>query len=72
MKKSVDAKLLVRVSCTVCLGGYRKGVFERCPYCDADRFQIIEASFNTIKEALEETLTIKEKKELIKYLSKKQ
>ena len=63
--------LFVKASCSVCLNGYREGVFTNCPYCDVDREQIIEASFKTIKETLEENLTLKQRLELIKFLTKK-
>ena len=62
--------LFLKASCSVCLGGHREGVFANCPYCDVERKQIIEASFKTIKETLEENLTLKQKKELVKFLMK--
>jgi hypothetical protein len=52
------------------LGGHREGVFANCPYCDVERKQLIEASFKTIKETLGENLTLKQKKELVKFLMK--
>ena len=65
----VDAdKLYIKISCSVCLGGLREGVFMNCPYCDIDRQTFIEAPFNQIKENLSHNLTTKEKKELINYL----
>ena len=55
----------------MCLGGIRAGIFANCPYCDVDRMTYIEASFNVIKENLNENLTLEQKKVLIKYLRNK-
>jgi len=71
MKKTTNLKLYVKVGCSICLGGNRQGVFSNCPYCDCDREQIIEASFNTIKDILKKGLNKKEKKELINFLNEK-
>tara|TARA_Y100000310_G_scaffold112583_1_gene111070 strand:- start:1754 stop:1924 length:171 start_codon:yes stop_codon:yes gene_type:complete len=55
----------------MCLGGIREGIFVNCPYCDVDRMTYIEASFNIIKENLNENLTLEQKKDLIIYLKDK-
>jgi hypothetical protein len=70
MKDGEDLELLIRVPCSVCLSGIRKGVFTNCPYCDIDRKQIIEASLKSIKKYLNENLTREQKDDLIKELSK--
>tara|TARA_R110000824_G_scaffold259110_2_gene447939 strand:- start:1003 stop:1221 length:219 start_codon:yes stop_codon:yes gene_type:complete len=71
MHSGSDHKLYARVACSMCLGGIRKGIFENCPYCDADRMTYIEASFNVLKENLNENLTLEQKKDLIIYLKDK-
>ena len=70
MKNKEDLELLIRVPCSVCLDGIRKGVFTNCPYCDIDRKQIIKASFKSIKKYLKENLTEEQKDDLMKELSK--
>ena len=70
MHSGSDHKLYVRVACSMCLGGIRKGIFANCPYCDSDRMTYIEASFNTLKENLRENLTHEQKINLINYLKK--
>ena len=65
---SDEPALYIKVQCSVCLGGVRKGIFMNCPYCDIDRKTFIEASFNNIKEGVAKTLTKSQKKELIQYL----
>jgi len=60
--------LYIKAQCALCLGGGRKGIFMNCPYCDVDRKTFIEASFNSIKEVLGTTLSLSQKKELIKCL----
>ena len=70
MKSEEGLGLLIRVSCSMCLDGIRKGIFTNCPYCDGDRKQIIEASFKSIKELLKENLTEEQKDDLIQELSK--
>ena len=70
MEQEDGLGLLVRASCSVCLNGIRKGIFVNCPYCDGDRKQIIDASFNTVKELLKENLTEEQKNDLIQELSK--
>ena len=70
MKSEEGLGLLIRVSCSMCLNGIRKGIFVNCPYCDGDRKQIIDASFNVVKELLKENLTEEQKNDLIKELSK--
>mgnify|MGYP003626676232 CR=1 FL=1 len=65
MKTGNDPKLYVKVACSLCLGGHRKGIFMNCPYCDEDRMTYIEVSFKTLQENLIENLTGKEKKKLI-------
>ena len=52
MEDEESLKLYVKVSCSVCLDGRLQGVFTNCPYCDVDRKQMIEASFNTVKDIL--------------------
>jgi len=64
----VEHLLYIKVMCSLCLGGTRKGIFMNCPYCDMDRKTFIEASFNNIKEGFCKTLTKSQKKELIQYL----
>jgi len=71
MEDEESLKLYVKVSCSVCLDGRLQGVFTNCPYCDVDRKQMIEASFNTVKDILKETLDSKQKKELAKFLKEK-
>ena len=71
MHNGSDHKLYARVACSMCLGGIRKGIFANCPYCDMSRMTYIEASFNTLKENLKETLNPDQKKELITYLKGK-
>jgi hypothetical protein len=39
-----------------------------CPYCDAESKQMIEASFNSIKDSLNQNLSVNQKQELIKFL----
>jgi len=58
--------LYIKATCSMCLGGLRKGIFVNCPYCDVDRKCFVEASFKTIKEELASKLTDEQKKELIK------
>ncbi len=70
MEEESDSKLYIRAACSVCLKGRRKGVFVNCPYCDIDRKQIVEASFQVIKESLNRHLSSQQKEELIKELSK--
>ena len=70
MEQAEGLGLLVKVSCSVCLVGRRQGIFVNCPYCDGDRKQIIDASFNTVKELLKENLTEEQKDDLIRELSK--
>ena len=55
----------------MCLGGIREGIFTNCPYCDLDRMTYVEASFNVLKENLDENLTLEQKKKLITYLKEK-
>ena len=69
MDKDSDHKLYVKVMCSMCLGGERGGMFGNCPYCNVDRTTYIEASFETIKDHLNEHLTHKQKKELVKFLN---
>ena len=71
MEDEEALKLFIKASCSVCLNGRRKGVFTNCPYCDNDRKQIVEASFNVVKDILKETLDSKQKKELIKFLKER-
>ena len=61
-------KLYVKVSCSICLGGRRKGVFLNCPYCDLDRKTMVEASPSVIQNYLSSLLSNKEKRDLIKVL----
>jgi len=68
MENDPTAKLYIRVGCSVCLSGIRKGVFVNCPYCDIDRKQVIEAPFSTVKSILSSSLTRKEREELVKFL----
>ena len=68
MHSGSDHKLYARVVCSMCLGGIRVGIFANCPYCDIDRMTYIEASFNVLKENLNENLTLEQKKYLITYL----
>jgi len=65
---SEEPALYIKVQCSLCLGGVRKGIFMNCPYCDVDRKTFIEASFNNIKEGFCKMLTKSQKKELIQYL----
>ena len=65
---SDEPALYIKVQCSLCLGGVRKGIFMNCPYCDVDRKTFIEASFSSIKEGVGKTLTKSQKKELIQYL----
>ena len=71
MHSGSDHKLYARIACSMCLGGIREGIFVNCPYCDVDRMTYIEASFNIIKENLNENLTLEQKKDLIIYLKDK-
>ena len=71
MHSGSDHKLYARVVCSMCLGGIRKGIFQNCPYCDIDRMTYIEASFNVLKENLNENLTLDQKNDLIIYLKDK-
>ena len=48
------------------------GIFANCPYCDLDNMTYIEASFNVLKENLNENLTMEQKKDLIIYLKDKE
>lgn len=66
MNGNSSLELYVKATCSLCLGGRRKGIFVNCPYCDIDRNCFIEASFKTIKEELTSKLTDEQKKELIK------
>jgi hypothetical protein len=68
MGDETDSRLYIRVGCSVCLGSRRKGVFMNCPYCDPQRKQMIEASFNSIKDSLSQNLSADQKQELIKFL----
>ncbi len=68
MVEEAEDKLYIKVSCSLCLGGVRGGIFANCPYCDVNRKTFIEASFSQIKENLSQNLTTKEKKELISCL----
>ena len=68
MEDKTDSRLYIRVGCSVCLGSRRKGVFMNCPYCDTQRKQMIEASFNSIKDSLSQNLSADQKQELIKFL----
>ena len=68
MGDETDSRLYIRVGCSVCLGSRRKGVFMNCPYCDTQRKQMIEASFNSIKDSLSQNLSADQKQELIKFL----
>ena len=70
MHSGSDHKLYAKVACSMCLGGIRKGIFANCPYCDVDRMTYIEASFNTLKDNLKQTLTMEQKTNLISYLTK--
>ena len=63
-----DAKLYIKASCSICLGGRREGCFSNCPYCDVNRQTYIEASFSEVKDILESTLKQSAKRELINYL----
>ena len=65
MHSGSDHKLYARVACSMCLGGIRVGIFSNCPYCDTDRMTYIEASFNVLKENLNENLTLDQKNDLI-------
>ena len=67
---SDEPALYIKVQCSLCLGGVRKGIFMNCPYCDADRQTYIEASFNNVKKILASTLEQSAKNELITYLKK--
>ena len=69
MDKDSDHKLYAKVMCSMCLAGHREGMFGNCPYCNVDRKTYIEASFETIKVHLNEILTIKQKKELVRFLN---
>jgi len=68
MGEETDSKLYIRVGCSVCLSSRRKGVFMNCPYCDKESKQVIEASFNSIKDSLSQNLSADQKQELIKFL----
>jgi len=72
MHSGSDHKLYARVGCSICLGGRRLGIFANCPYCDLDNMTYIEASFNVLKENLNENLTMEQKKDLIIYLKDKE
>ena len=71
MHSGSDHKLYAKVACSMCLGGIREGIFANCPYCDTTRMTYIEASFNVLKENLNENLTLEQKKDLIIYLKDK-
>ena len=66
-----DPKLYVRIVCTMCLGGARKGIFENCSYCDLDRKTYVEASFRTIVQSLKESLNDKQKESLVEDIKMK-
>jgi hypothetical protein len=68
MEDKTDSRLYIRVGCSVCLSSRRKGVFMNCPYCDKESKQVIEASFNSIKDSLSQNLSVDQKQELIKFL----
>ena len=68
MEDETDSRLYIRVGCSVCLSSRRKGVFMNCPYCDKESKQVIEASFNSIKDSLSQNLSADQKQELIKFL----
>ena len=68
MEDKTDPRLYIRVGCSVCLSGRRQGVFMNCPYCDKEKKQVIEASFNSIKDSLSQNLSADQKQELIKFL----
>jgi hypothetical protein len=68
MGDETDSRLYIRVGCSVCLCNRRQGVFMNCPYCDAESKQMIEASFNSIKDSLNQNLSVNQKQELIKFL----
>ncbi len=70
MHSGSNHKLYAKVACSMCLGGIRQGMFANCPYCDVNRMTYVEASFNTIKDNLKETLTMEQKINLIDYLKK--
>ena len=63
-----EKRLYVKTSCSICLGGRRKGVFLNCPYCDLDRKTMVEASPSVIQNYLSSLLSNKEKRDLIRVL----
>jgi isopentenyldiphosphate isomerase len=71
MSDESDLKLYVRITCSMCLGGVRKGIFENCSYCDLDRKTYVEASLKTITQNLKESLNEKQKESLIKNIKMK-
>ena len=71
MHSGSDHKLYARVTCSLCLGGVRKGIFANCPYCDVDRMTYIEVSLTTLKENLKANLTVDQQIDLIAHLKDK-
>jgi hypothetical protein len=41
-------KLYIKVSCSLCLGGMRQGIFANCPYCNHERKTYIESPLKEI------------------------
>ena len=66
-----DPKLYARITCSFCLGGIRKGIFENCSYCDLDRKTYVEASYNTIVQNLKQSLSEKQKESLVEDIKMK-
>ena len=42
------SKLYIKVSCSLCLGGTRQGVFANCSYCNHERKTYIESPLKEI------------------------
>lgn len=43
-----EVHLYIKVVCSLCLGGRRKGVFANCSYCNHERMTYIEAPITSI------------------------
>lgn len=66
-EEGTPLKLHMKVRCSICLGGVRKGVFTNCPYCDQERFTYIEASFQYVCSYIKQ-LEAPQQKQIIELL----
>jgi len=51
-EQSVDKKIYIRITCSICLGNKSNRNGGTCPYCDVDGKTYIEATFEAIKNQL--------------------